>query len=73
VEVESRVWDHIPFRPYVYRGTGVDTLTSTLVKGDATAKCKRCGYQYKTKHHREVCKGKRKDGQGRELPARPAG
>jgi hypothetical protein len=50
-------WNRIPFIPYVYRGTGVDTmkvknLYGTLPQADYT-RCKRCGRNYKSKYHKE--------------------
>jgi hypothetical protein len=44
------------FVPYVYRGTGRDIMPGVVPTGSrSTRRCKRCGRQYASKHHKTKC------------------
>jgi hypothetical protein len=54
------------FKPYVYRGTGVDTLTQGLSRGPRPrrkpadpnppdGRCPSCGYLLRSRNHHWIC------------------
>ena len=57
ISVQSDAWNHVPFKPYVYRGTGHDQMPGVQAYGDYDyGTCKKCQRSYKSKHHLEECR-----------------